>query len=109
MLGAGIFVAIGPAAAAAGPALLVGLAIAAVVAWCNATSAAALAAAHPVAGGAYAYGRARLSPGWGFVAGWAFVVGKTASCAAIAQTFAAYVAPSAQTTVALLAIAALWA
>ena len=109
MLGAGVFVAVGPAADAAGPALLAGLLLAAAVAWCNATSSAALAAVHPVAGGAYAYGRARLSPTWGAVAGWSFVIGKTASCAAIAQTFAAYVVPGAQTTAALLAIAALWA
>ena len=32
-------------------------------------------------------------PWWGFLAGWGFVVGKIASCAAMALTFAAYVAP----------------
>ena len=48
MIGAGVFAAIGPAAAAAGSGLLVGLAIAAVVAYCNATSSAALAALYPV-------------------------------------------------------------
>ena len=37
MIGAGIFAALGPAAAAAGSGLLVGLAVAAVVAYCNAT------------------------------------------------------------------------
>jgi APA family basic amino acid/polyamine antiporter len=38
MIGAGVFAAIGPAAEAAGAGLLIGLAIAAVVAFCNATS-----------------------------------------------------------------------
>ncbi|TDN92390.1 amino acid permease [Microbacterium sp. BK668] len=93
MIGAGVFAAFGPAAAAAGSGLLVGLAIAAVVAFGNATSSAQLAAVHPTSGGTYAYGRAELGPWWGFVAGWCFVIGKTASCAAMALTFAAYAAP----------------
>lgn len=93
MVGAGVFAAFAPAAQAAGPALLIGLLIAAVVAYANATSSAQLAAQHPVAGGTYVYGRVHLGPWWGFVAGWSFVVGKTASCAAMALTFAAYAAP----------------
>ncbi|MEW9265975.1 APC family permease [Kineococcus endophyticus] len=94
MLGAGVFAAFGPATAAAGPWVLLSLLLAAVVAWCNATSTAQLAAAHPLSGGVYLYGREELGPWWGFVAGWGFVVGKTASCAAVATTFAAYAAPA---------------
>ena len=93
MVGAGVFAVWAPAARAAGPALLVGLVIAAVVAYCNATSSAQLAAVYPVSGGTYAYGRERLGPWWGFAAGWAFVIGKTASCAAMALTFATYAVP----------------
>ncbi|MCH6232258.1 APC family permease [Microbacterium sp. CFH 31415] len=93
MIGAGVFAAFAPAAAAAGSGLLVGLAIAAVVAFGNATSSAQLAAVHPTSGGTYAYARAELGPWWGFIAGWGFVIGKTASCAAMALTFAAYAAP----------------
>ena len=93
MIGAGVFAAFGPAAQAAGSGLLIGLGIAAVVAFGNATSTAQLAAVHPTSGGVYAYGRAELGPWWGFLAGWGFVIGKTASCAAMALTFAAYVAP----------------
>ncbi len=93
MVGAGVFVAFAPAAQAAGSALLVGLALAAAVAYANATSTAQLAAQHPSAGGAYLYGREELGPWWGFVAGWGFVIGKTASCAAMALAFAAYAAP----------------
>ncbi|GAA1814321.1 amino acid permease [Luedemannella flava] len=95
MIGAGVFGAFAPAAAAAGGGLLIGLCVAGVVAYANATSSAQLAAAYPVSGGSYVYGRERLGPWWGYFAGWAFVVGKTASCAAMALTFAAYVAPPA--------------
>lgn len=93
MIGAGVFAAYGPAARAAGTGLLVGLGLAAVVAYCNATSSAQLAAAYPRAGGTYLYGREVLGDWWGYLAGWGFMVGKTASCAAMALTFAAYVAP----------------
>ncbi|GAA4547581.1 APC family permease [Pseudonocardia xishanensis] len=94
MLGAGVFSAFGPAAAAAGSGMLVALVIAGIVAYCNATSSARLAARHPQSGGTYVYGRRRLGPVWGFTAGWGFVVGKTASCAAMALTFGAYVWPA---------------
>ena len=93
MLGAGVFAAFSPAASVAGAGLLIGLAIAAFVAYCNAIASAQLAAQYPTSGGTYIYGRERLGPWWGFLAGWGFVVGKIASCAAMALTFAAYVAP----------------
>nr|WP_312871522.1 amino acid permease [Amycolatopsis acididurans] len=93
MIGAGVFAAFAPAAHAAGAGLLIGLAVAAVVAYCNATSSARLAAIYPSSGGTYVYGRERLGEFWGYLAGWGFVVGKTASCAAMALTVALYVAP----------------
>jgi APA family basic amino acid/polyamine antiporter len=107
MIGAGVFAAWAPAAQRAGSGLLVGLAIAGVVAFANATSSAQLAARHPQAGGSYVYGRARLGPAWGFVAGWGFVVGKTASCAAMALTFGAYSWPRHARPMAALAIVAM--
>ncbi|MDT4893807.1 MAG: basic amino acid/polyamine antiporter, family, partial [Pseudonocardiales bacterium] len=97
MIGAGVFVAIAPAARAAGSLLLIGLAVAAIVAYCNAAASAQLAARYPTSGGTYFYGRERLGPWWGFTAGWAFVVGKTASCAAMALTFATYAVPGHET------------
>ena len=93
MIGAGVFAVVGPAAESAGSGLLLALAIAAVVAYCNALSSAQLAALHPESGGAYVYGRKRLGALWGFLAGWGFVVGKLASCAAMSLTFASYAAP----------------
>jgi basic amino acid/polyamine antiporter, APA family len=95
MLGAGVFAAFSPAAAVAGAGLLIGLALAALVAYCNATASAQLAAEYPTSGGTYIYGRERLGSWPGFIAGWGFVIGKTASCAAMALTFAAYAAPPA--------------
>jgi APA family basic amino acid/polyamine antiporter len=101
MIGAGVFAVFGPAARAAGGWLLIGLLLAAVVAVCNALSSAQLAALHPSSGGAYVYGRERLGPTWGFLAGWGFVFGKTASCAAMALAIGSYLAPSYAKAIAL--------
>ncbi|MEV3962967.1 APC family permease [Nocardia sp. NPDC050193] len=104
MIGAGIFAALGPAARAAEAGLLAGLVVAAVIAYCNAASSARLAARYPVSGGTYVYGRERLGEFWGFLAGWSFVVGKTASCAAMALTVGAYVWPDRAHAVAVAAV-----
>ncbi|MEV0061198.1 amino acid permease [Nocardia sp. NPDC050718] len=94
MVGAGVFAALGPAAGVAGSWLPVALGVAAVVAYCNAMSSARLAAVYPVSGGTYVYGRERLGEFWGYLAGWGFVVGKTASCAAMALTVGSYAWPA---------------
>ena len=108
MIGAGIFSAFAPAAQAAGAGLLIGLVVAAIVAFCNATASAQLAAQYPTSGGTYVYGREQLGGWWGFAAGWSFIVGKTASCAAMALTFAAYAAPAGwEKPVAVVAVVAL--
>ncbi|OBF53696.1 transporter [Mycobacterium sp. 852002-53434_SCH5985345] len=109
MIGAGIFAALGPAARAAGSGLPLGLAVAAVVAYCNATSSARLAARYPASGGTYVYGRERLGDFWGYLAGWGFVVGKTASCAAMALTIGSYAWPAHAHPVAVAAVVALTA
>ncbi|MFG1659405.1 APC family permease [Micromonospora chersina] len=110
MLGAGVFVVFAPATAAAGGAgLLVALALAGFIAFCNATSSARLAARYPESGGTYVYGRERLHPFAGFLAGWGFVIGKTASCAAMALTIGAYLWPGRARLVAVLAVLAVTA
>lgn len=93
MIGAGVFAAFAPAARAAGAGLLLALVVAAVVAYCNAMSSARLAAIYPQSGGTYVYGKERLGEFWGYLAGWGFVTGKTASCAAMTLTVVAYAAP----------------
>ncbi len=109
MIGAGVFSVFGPASAAAGAGLLLGLLIAAVIAYCNATASAQLATAYPVSGGTYVYGRERLGPWWGFTAGWGFVIGKTASCAAMALTVAEYAIPGPEWAQRLIGVAAVLA
>ena len=104
MIGAGVFSAWSPAVAASGTGVLIGLLIAAVVAFCNATSSAQLAAVHPESGGTYVYARYRLGPFWGHLAGWGFVVGKVASCAAMALTAGSYLAPEHTRLVAVTAV-----
>jgi APA family basic amino acid/polyamine antiporter len=94
MLGAGIFSAPAPAARAAGAWLPLAVLLAGFVAWCNATSTARLAAVYPQSGGTYVYAGRLLGRGWGHLAGWGFVVGKTASCAAMALTVGAYAWPA---------------
>jgi basic amino acid/polyamine antiporter, APA family len=107
MLGAGVFVVFAPAARLAGELLLVAIALAGAVAYCNAVASAQLAAKYPQSGGTYVYGRKQLGEWPGFLAGWGFVTGKSASCAAMALTFGQYVAPGYATPVAIAAVAAL--
>jgi APA family basic amino acid/polyamine antiporter len=109
MIGAGVFAVVGPAAEVAGSGLLVAMLVAAFVAYCNATSSAQLAALHPESGGAYVYGRRRLGALRGFLAGWGFVAGKLASCAAMALTFASYAAPHRMRPLAVAAVLAVTA
>jgi APA family basic amino acid/polyamine antiporter len=105
MLGTGVFAAWTPAFALAGSALLAALVIAAVVAALNATSTASLARALPESGGAYAYGRAYLSRPAGVVAGYSFVLGKSASAGAAALTIGAYAWPGYERLVGIVAVA----
>jgi APA family basic amino acid/polyamine antiporter len=106
MLGAGVFVVFAPATeAAGGSGMLLALMLAGAIAFCNATSSARLAARYPESGGSYVYGRERLGEFAGFLAGWGFVVGKTASCAAMALTVGAYLAPGLARPVAIVTIA----
>ncbi|MFJ4656922.1 APC family permease [Nocardia sp. NPDC088792] len=107
MIGAGIFASLGPAARAAGSGLLVGLVVAGVIAYCNATSSARLAARYPASGGTYVYGRERLGEFWGYLAGWSFIAGKSASCAAMALTVGTYIWPGHTHAVAVAAVTAL--
>jgi APA family basic amino acid/polyamine antiporter len=93
MIGAGIFAALAPAAAAAGSSMLIGVAGAALVAYLNATSTARCAARYPESGGVYVYGRRQLGEFWGYLAGWGFIVGKIASCAAMALVVGSYAWP----------------
>lgn len=90
IIGTGIFVSVGISAGVAGPAVMIAIAIAAGVATCNGLSSAQLAANHPVSGGTYEYGYEYLNPQLGFVAGWMFLLAKSASAATAALGFSGY-------------------
>lgn len=90
IVGTGIFVSIGIAAGVAGPAVLLAIVVAALVATANGLSSAQLAANHPVSGGTYEYGYRYLNPRLGFTAGWVFLLAKSASAATAALGFAGY-------------------
>ena len=107
MLGAGVFVVFSPATALAGPLMIASVLIAGAIAYCNAVASAQLAAKYPASGGTYVYGRKQLGEWPGFIAGWGFVTGKTASCAAMALTFGHYVAPGFATPLAVAAVVVL--
>lgn len=93
MVGAGVFYVFAPAADLAGEGVLIAVAIAGVIALLNALSIAQLSLHYPASGGVYSFATHYLSPRLGFLAGWLFTVGKTASAAAIALVAARYVAP----------------
>jgi APA family basic amino acid/polyamine antiporter len=107
MLGAGVFVVWAPATAAAGSAVLLALPLAALIAALNATSTTRLAMRHPVSGGAYTYGRAEIGPTAGFSAGFLFLLGKTASVAAIALVGGSYLWPGFERPIAVALVVAL--
>ncbi len=107
MIGAGVFVVFAPGAATAGSWLPLAVVIAGFVAYCNASASAQLAMVYPTSGGTYVYGRKRLGPWAGFIAGWSFVTGKTASCAAMALTFGLYAFPDYATAAGIAAVVVL--
>lgn len=90
IIGAGIFVVTGIAAGVSGPAFLVGLLIAGIIATFNALSSAQLAAKYPHSGGTYEYGYILINPAFGFSAGWMFLVSKLAGAGFVAIGFGSY-------------------
>ena len=84
ILGTGAFVAIALAFEFTGAWVILAVPVAAIVATFNGLSSAALAGAHPVAGGTYEYGYRFLNPWTGFTAGWLFLIAKSASAATAA-------------------------
>ncbi len=90
IIGAGIFVVTGVAAGVSGPAFIVGLIIAGIIAACNGLSSAQLASIYPQSGGTYEYGYRLLNPYFGFSAGWMFLVSKLSAAGVVAIGFGSY-------------------
>ncbi|MDO5664960.1 MAG: APC family permease [Bacteroidia bacterium] len=90
IIGAGIFVVTGVAAGVSGPAFIVGLVIAGVIAAFNGLSSAQLAAIYPHSGGTYEYGYRLINPAFGFSAGWMFLISKLSAAGVVAIGFGSY-------------------
>ncbi|GGG05948.1 APC family permease [Pontibacter amylolyticus] len=90
IIGAGIFVVTGVAAGLAGPAFLIGLLFAGMIAAFNALSSAQLAAVYPHSGGTYEYGYRLLNSTLGFSAGWMFLISKLSAAGVVAIGFGSY-------------------
>lgn len=90
IIGAGIFVVTGVAAGISGPAMIIGLIIAGIIASFNALSSAQLAAVYPHSGGTYEYGYQLLNPTLGFSAGWMFLISKLSAAGVVAIGFGNY-------------------
>ncbi len=91
IIGAGIFVVTGIAAADAGSAVVVSMIIAAAISLMTALSFAELTAWMPKEGSVYELARRLLSPFVGFLTGWMWMLSNTFAGAAVSLGFAAYV------------------
>jgi APA family basic amino acid/polyamine antiporter len=90
IIGAGIFVILGAAAAVAGPALIVSVLIAALVSLLTGFAAAELSRMYPRSGGVYVFARETLSGFWGFLVGWVWLFSNIVAGATVAVGFGHY-------------------
>ncbi|MHB8842348.1 MAG: APC family permease [Candidatus Aquicultor sp.] len=90
IIGAGIFVTISQATAAAGSAFLLALPISAIVVGLSGLSAVELCIRYPKSSEAYEFGRVLISPVAGFIAGWLFILGGITANSTFALAFTGY-------------------
>ena len=90
IIGSGIFIVTGIVAGVAGPAMIISVLIAGIIALFSALSVAELSVFLPEEGGTYAYAQKLLSPFAGFVAGWIWVFSNIFVGAAVSLGFAHY-------------------
>ena len=92
IIGSGIFIVTGIVAGIAGPAMIISVLIAGVIALFSALCVAELSAYLPEEGGTYAYAQKLISPLAGFIAGWIWVFSNIFVGAAVSLGFAHYFA-----------------
>jgi APA family basic amino acid/polyamine antiporter len=90
IIGAGIFVILGAAAAVAGPALVISVLIAAAVSLLTGLSAAELSRMYPRSGGVYLFAREAISDFSGFLVGWVWLFSNIVAGATVAVGFGHY-------------------
>jgi len=109
IIGAGIFVILGAAAAVAGPALILSVLIAAVVSLLTGFTAAELSRMYPRSGGVYVFARETLSVFPGFLVGWIWLFSNVVSGATVAVGFGHYLSyfiPALPTSVGIVVVVA---
>jgi len=92
MIGAGIFVIIGSAAALAGPGLVLSIIIGALVAGLTGIATAELSRKYPTSGGAYTFAKEVIGDKIGFIVGWVWLFSNIAIGATVALGFGSYLA-----------------
>jgi APA family basic amino acid/polyamine antiporter len=90
IIGSGIFIVTGIVAGIAGPAMIISVLIAGIIALFSALSVAELSAFLPEEGGTYAYAQKLISPFAGFIAGWIWIFSNIFVGAAVSLGFAHY-------------------
>ena len=90
IIGSGIFVVTGIVAGIAGPAMIISVIIAGIIALFSALSVAELSVYLPEEGGTYVYARKLISPFAGFIAGWIWIFSNIFVGAAVSLGFAHY-------------------
>lgn len=90
IVGSGIFIVTGIVAGLAGPAMILSILIAGVIAVFSAMSVAELSAYLPEEGGTYSFARKLISPFTGYIAGWIWVFSNIFVGAAVSLGFAQY-------------------
>ncbi|MGA2914365.1 MAG: amino acid permease [Methanoregula sp.] len=90
IIGSGIFIVTGIVAGVAGPAMILSVIIAGIIAVFSAMSVAELGAYLPEEGGTYAYAQKLISPFAGFIAGWIWIFSNIFVGAAVSLGFAHY-------------------
>jgi APA family basic amino acid/polyamine antiporter len=90
IIGSGIFVVTGIVAGIAGPAMIISVLIAGIIALFSALSVAELSVYIPEEGGTYTYAQKLISPFAGFIAGWIWIFSNIFVGAAVSLGFAHY-------------------
>jgi APA family basic amino acid/polyamine antiporter len=90
IIGAGIFVILGAAAAVSGPAVIVSVIIAAAVSLLTGVTAAELSRIYPRSGGVYVFAREAFSDFFGFLVGWVWLFSNIVAGATVAVGFGHY-------------------
>jgi APA family basic amino acid/polyamine antiporter len=109
IIGAGIFVVLGAAAALSGPALVLSVVLAAAVSLLTGLATASLSRMYPRSGGVYVFTREAISDFAGFLVGWAWLFSNIIGGATVAVGFGHYLAfffPSLPTAAGIVAVIA---